>query len=505
MAARWRLATAAGSRAVSAVVAVQPSPAPGAPSSTVVARVTAVAASAAAATALLLAGDQAAVPLRGESAVRNRDGAGGSLVGLPGLTVVGAEVDARLQVRVGSRGRGLFLTRGAPKGAVVLSVPASVVLSPERAGQLLLGGQRAGPGTLAAKEDGHEGALRWGLLPALLAHVRAELDAGAVGSFGLGPYVRVLPESFPSLPIALSPEDAARELRGTVLLPAAEQLRAQLLADRDVARRALQGSADACPEAMWSDGLWLWACGVLLTRGGLGLSLVGSEYGLSTPMLALVPLIDLANCDSELPSCEVSRGPKGEIQLVTLRALTSGAEATFDYGARSSEQTLFTFGFFPEAGEAIVTSPLSLVAEGGGLRSALLQLLALEQPGAQQAVGSAPAARLRRLATASPQPGLVDASELIAAANLLEMGEAELKAVAREASRSGAVPEQLKREPSPAARRRLVSLLGAWAAELEPQAGGGAGPPFAPLQSYRLECAALVREALQSLLGGPAE
>lgn len=428
---------------------------------------------------------------------------GESLADLPELRVEGAKVDPRLRVRSGRRGRGLFLEGDVQEGTVLLSVPPQAVLSPERAARLLL--QGGGDVAVAQGDGAAEGALQWGLLPALLARVRAELEDGRLGSFGLGPYVQVLPGSFPSLPVSLTAEDVERELRGTALVPATLQLRARLLADRDAARHALEGTAgasskDAIPSSMWSDTLWLWACSVLLTRGGLGLSLAGGEYGLDRPSLALVPLVDLANCDSQAPTCEVRAGSSGEVCLVALRALSSGAEATFDYGARSHEQTLFTFGYLPDSGEFAVTSPLYLgCEEQGGVRHALLRLLALDQED-QQLAGPAPAARLRR-----PAGGLgpVGASELIAAANLLEMSSAELKVAAGQVASSGRLPPELGLKPKPATRKRLLALLEAWSAELlaqqaptEPEVGD---EHLRPLRRYRAECAQLVGEALRAL------
>jgi len=445
--------------------------------------------------------------LRSQQDLEQAGAAAESLVDLPLLRVEGAKVDPRLRVLSGARGRGLFVEGGCPEGTVLLSVPPQAVLSPDRAARLLLQGVSEAPGAGRADGGAAEGALQWGLLPALLAWVRAELDGGRPASFGLGPYVDVLPRSFPSLPLCLTEEDAERELFGTALLPATQQLRARLLADRDAARqvvegrRASGGSEDATRSGMWSDGLWLWACGVLLTRGGLGLSLSGGAYDLDRPSLAIVPLVDLANCDSQAPTCEVRAGPGGEVCLVTLRTLAPGAEATFDYGVRSHEQTLFTFGYLPDSGEFAVTSPLQLGCEDqGGVRHALLRLLALDQQeDEQQLVGPAPAARLRR-----PTGGLgpVDASELIAAANLLEMSSAELKVVAGQVASAGGLPTDLGLKPKPVTRDRLLALLEAWSVDLgrqgasEPEAGGA---DLSPLRRYRAECAALVAEALRSL------
>mmetsp|Transcript_48908 Transcript_48908/g.141681 ORF Transcript_48908/g.141681 Transcript_48908/m.141681 type:complete len:535 (+) Transcript_48908:68-1672(+) len=447
----------------------------------------------------------------GEAGLSKAPVAGDCLVDLPALRVDGAKVDPCLRLRNGLRGRGLFVEGDVREGTVLLSVPPSAVLSPERAGRLLLPAVErpleSGQGDAAA-----EGALQWGLLPALLAQVRAELEAGRPGSFGLGAYVEALPRSFPSLPLFLEPQDAERELHGTALLPATLQLRARLLEDRDVAKQVVErggqnGSADIS-SSMWSGRLWLWACSILLTRGGLGLSLAGSEYGLNMPSLALVPLMDFANCDCSAPTCEVRAGPGGEVCLVTLRALTSGDEATFDYGTRSHEQTLFTFGYLPNAGELAVTTPLQLSCEDGtGVRQALLRLLALDQQ-EEQLAGPAPAARLRRSAGAL---GPADVSELVAAANLLEMNISELKVVAGQVASTGGLPPQLGHEAVPATRRRLVALLEAWSAELQQQssdpatsqeaAGADAGDSkhLEPLRRYRSECAALVGEALQLL------
>ncbi|CAE8585203.1 unnamed protein product, partial [Polarella glacialis] len=196
---------------------------------------------------------------------------------------------------------------------------------------------------------------------------------------------------------------------------------------------------------------WLWARAAVMTRAGAGTiptegpggEASSSEEGPpSSRPLAIVPLVDFANCAAD-PSARCRLCADGAVEVVTVADMPIGAEVTISYGFQSQEQQLFTFGFSLPESPMEVMAPLPMVlppqeeaikgtaGNSYEVRSALLRLLFLERRDELEvsaAFSSAlpPLAMLRSAASTGSGRATVqevaieaDISELLAVANLL--------------------------------------------------------------------------------------
>lgn len=412
---------------------------------------------------------------------RGRADGGAPLPLPPALRAAGASVEPGLRLRrCRERGAGLFVGGAVPAGTTLIRVPAAAVLSGERA-----------RGVLGATAEALEPEVA---LCALLAEARREAEVGK-DALGLREYLQALPRTFPSLPLHLVADEAgAEELKGTALLAAAEALRWQSEGERELALACLGEALTA----IWSPELWLWAKAVLLTRAGPNVNAAHGALAGTGRCAAIVPLVDFANC-AELPTAECQLSSDGDVRLVTLRDLQPGEEVTLSYGTQSQEELLFTFGFSLPGAAVVATSPLPLESAESKLQSALLRVIALDRSDEEGGgISGFPLARITRAAGAGADAA-ADASELWAAANILEMSDAELKQLAAEVAGTGSLPRALKQRASPPAQRRLRNLLEAWRSELGPPSSRPGKQHFLAAHSYRTQCRQLVDAALQQL------
>jgi len=395
------------------------------------------------------------------------------------MFAAGVVVDPRLHMReTWDHGVGLCVSSEVPAGTVLVSVPAALVLSGERACAIL-------------GADGLEPDVA---LCALLAEAKRAATRGQ-DILGLQEYLCALPKSFPSLPFCLAGGDkGAKELAGTALLPAALALRARCLQEREAALTVLGDKL----EASWSEDLWFWARAAILTRAGPSLHALHGTSGDAGTCVAIVPLVDFANCAAN-PSAECCLGEQAEVKLVARHELPAGTEVTLRYGAQSREQLLFTFGFALPELPAVATSPLSLESSDSPVRNALLRLLALDSSSSAGGEDDGIVAFAPPMARLLGPVEHVDVSELWAAANIHKMDEAGLRKVAAAAGASSALPIELGlTAQSPAARSHLHNLLEEWCKELKPLPGRGK-PILNNLRSYRADCRAMVEAALKRL------
>ncbi|CAK8990586.1 Hypothetical protein SCF082_LOCUS2299 [Durusdinium trenchii] len=382
----------------------------------------------------------------------------------------GAQVHPALQRTpdIGPRGSGLVVVAPVEEGEALLRVPQSAVLSGKMAQQVL--GVDLEP-DLA--------------LVALLAEARARAEEGQ-DIIGLKEYLLSLPRHFHGLPWVFDDEEAASELRGTALQPCLQLLQAK----EDENRQVLQARLGERLATAWSAERFRWAKAVVMTRAGI--HEVSEE---PEPSVAIVPLIDFANC-AEVPSA-FCRLHKGFIELVTRQALKAGDEVTISYGEQSQEQQLFTFGFFLESSPVEIMTPLAMtvpteVTTAVELRNVLLRLLFLERQNAEGSMADLPPFAMLRARSSG-----LDLSELYGVATLQELPENQLRQVADEVRKTSrlALPP-----PSSESLKRLKALLQEWHAELSVEASSsrsGEKPVF--LRAYRKRCVELVEQALKQL------
>ncbi|CAK8989930.1 Hypothetical protein SCF082_LOCUS2034 [Durusdinium trenchii] len=410
------------------------------------------------------------------------------------LQASGAQVHSALQRTpdIGPRGSGLVVVAPVEEGEALLRVPQSAVLSGKMAQQVL--GVDLEP-DLA--------------LVALLAEARARAEEGQ-DIIGLKEYLLSLPRHFHGLPWVFDDEEAASELRGTALQPCLQLLQAK----EDENRQVLQARLGERLATAWSAERFRWAKAVVMTRAGI--HEVSEE---PEPSVAIVPLIDFANC-AEVPSA-FCRLHKGFIELVTRQALKAGDEVTISYGEQSQEQQLFTFGFFLESSPVEIMTPLAMtvpteVTTAVELRNVLLRLLFLERQNAEGSMADLPPFAMLRARSSG-----LDLSELYGVATLQELPENQLRQVADEVRKTSrlALPP-----PSSESLKRLKALLQEWHAELSVEASSsrsGEKPVFLRAQlgvaeevkvtgvaemlyflwgcGYRKRCVELVEQALKQL------
>lgn len=419
---------------------------------------------------------------------------GGQELPMPrSLKAAGVEVSPALRIRTtADKGTGLVLSAPVCANTVLIRVPQRAVLTGSMA-QRVLGTTLSGRAALCT----------------LLAEGRRSAEKGD-DLLGLKEYLLALPARFPTLPLSFSENEAEAQLRGTVLVPALSGLWASLETERQDVMETLGNQL----EAIWSQNRWLWACAAVMTRAGPGLLLEhageSNADAASDAFIAIVPLIDFANCSAD-PTATCRLAEDGAVELVVTRDLSKGTEVTISYGSQSQEQQMYTFGFVLEESPLEIVSPLSMALptetddqavgsqKSHEMRSALLKLLYLERNDGLSKTGGTevetnlpPFARLR--AGNGPEP---DLTELIAVSNLLEMEDAKLREVLSHVKAHGVLPRTLHEEASVAALRRLLELLLVWHGELSQPALPG--KHFKAAQTYRERCAYLVEAALDKV------
>eukprot|EP00913_Durusdinium_trenchii_P027388 g25693.t1 len=385
------------------------------------------------------------------------------------------EVDTRQQQH-----SGLVVVAPVEEGEALLRVPQSAVLSGKMAQQVLgvdLEPDLALVALLAeARARAEEGQDIIGLKEYLLLGLEDgdELARPRADSRTLG---LSLPRHFHGLPWVFDDEEAASELRGTALQPCLQLLQAK----EDENRQVLQARLGERLATAWSAERFRWAKAVVMTRAGIHEVSEDWDEAEPEPSVAIVPLIDFANC-AEVPSA-FCRLHKGFIELVTRQALKAGDEVTISYGEQSQEQQLFTFGFFLESSPVEIMTPLAMtvpteVTTAVELRNVLLRLLFLERQNAEvqgidrvmpfpNASAEGSMADLPPFAMLRARSSGLDLSELYGVATLQELPENQLRQVADEVRKTSrlALPP-----PSSESLKRLKALLQEWHAELSVEA-----------------------------------
>lgn len=245
------------------------------------------------------------------------------------LTERGGFVHPSVRVaRLEGQGWDLRLAEGKtiPKGAILISVPPSAQLSYARF-QATIGGpvERQVPKEL------------WDMRLALA------LLAAAADTATWGPFVQMLPQSLPGLPIFW---------KGSMLSEVEEvhpTLRKEVVGRAGVLKSVAQGlkaeATDGDGECRRWERLSLrtlaWAYGIVTSRS-VRLDKSGAGAGV------LLPLIDLAN-HQFVPTAEIRRQDKGadvgSACLVTARALHGGERLTLSYGKYSNLRLRLDYGF----------------------------------------------------------------------------------------------------------------------------------------------------------------
>ena len=230
-------------------------------------------------------------------------------------------------------GTGVFATRELPAGSTLVSIPQRCVLTARVAHESKLGRamRRAAREWHVEERFCSDEALLWIFMCAGRKDPSHEFH----------PYLASLPTASPD-PACWS-EKLRAEVRGTPLGPAIAAARefAAALFDAFAARVAAALLPAGCLES--ADDL-LWARGMCLSRA-FPASLV-APTGIAAsdcPGGCLLPLFDLLN---HAPSQPISYlGSKSSVALRTDVALAARAEVHNNYGERSNEQLLLSYGF----------------------------------------------------------------------------------------------------------------------------------------------------------------
>jgi|APGre2960657444_1045066.scaffolds.fasta_scaffold10243_1 hypothetical protein len=244
-------------------------------------------------------------------------------------------------------GRGLVATTALRRGTALLSVPASLVLSRERAVQ-------DAPRSLRAAA---EQLPEWSALALFLAAVRASPVPSHWST-----YFASLPHFTGGL-IDWQPGAAARLLMGTTLCHVALSREAEVdSAIRDIL------SLDGVAAAGVTHALLRWAFNMLFSR----LIRLPSQ----NDTLALVPWADLMNHDV---NCGAHLDWDGNAKAVVLRTdceYAARQQVFCSYGPRSNGELLISYGFCPPANDRNAAATLHLrLAEDDPMRQAKAEAL----------------------------------------------------------------------------------------------------------------------------------